>query len=141
MDGASIALGVDGTVTNTLTAYQLAPGTTTRVAQLATATADAAGVAQFDLMERIYGHDGGPEFWWWWFDVPLAVTFEAGNRYELVFSDFTLTSGTPVYPNNWIYGHALYDDEGRAYGQPYNVCDLLTVVDGSLRGSVPPSFP
>lgn len=96
------------------------------------------------LFSRVYGINpwkaGGPTYWW--FDTPLTARFSAGKRYELVFSNFTVVSGTTWNGPNWLYAHPLYDPaEGRGYGRPYNVCDLLTVVDGSLRGSGAAALP
>jgi hypothetical protein len=142
MSMGSIAMGVVGNAATSLTAYELAPGTTTRVGMLARSAVNVAGVAPFNLYNRIYGVQVNTKairdrYTWYWFDVPLTLTFVAGKRYELVFSDFALTGGVPVMDaSNWLYVQLLYDfAENRAYGQPYDVCGLMRVVDGSLRGT------
>jgi hypothetical protein len=141
MSMGSIAMGVVGNAVTSLTAYQLEPGTTTRLGMLARSAVNVAGVAPFNLYNRAYGVKVNDkvirDLWtWFWFDVPLALTFVAGTRYELVFSDFALSGGGLVSGGGWLYGHPLYDlAESRAYGQPYDVCGLMRVVDGSLRGT------
>lgn len=137
MNSASMPFGVNGSVFVVVAIYELDPGTTTRNALVALTTATSTGVQPFNINNRIYGSNErittNNEFRW--FDYPLFAELQDGKRYELVFSDFAIISGFPFRSNNWIYAHPLFDSEGRAFGQPYDACNLMLVVDGSLRGS------
>jgi len=78
-------------------------------------------------------------FDWLWFDIPLAFSFAVGNRYQLVFpfSEYVLISGVFTRDqNDWlmIVPH-FFDNEKRALSDPYPVQGVLTVLDGTLRGS------
>jgi hypothetical protein len=132
---ASICYGVDGSVEQTFSVYELEPGTTNRTALLAQRTSVARGVLAFDIFQRIDGSTRPDDPLYFWFDVPKSFRFVDDVRYEVVFSNPRIVSGVETYPGNWQYGQPLYDNEGRAYGRPYDVCRLMHVVDGTSRGT------
>lgn len=142
IDTTSIGLGIDGTATVSATIYEVQSGTLERIDQLASSVTTAVGVHPFLLNDR-FGQGGDPPYFW--FDVPLAWSLEVGTRYELIFSAFAFVAGTFTHdPNNWIFGAPLVDHEFGIVNSPYDVLNLATVVDGSLRGSratlVPPAL-
>ncbi len=80
-----------------------------------------------------------------YFDLPIAFTFEAGKRYEVVFPHFSFVSGTVIDPNNWAFLGLLYNHTDPSWADvpqgPFTVDPYLTVIDGSLRGSTYTGIP
>lgn len=137
---ASVAIGVRGNVRFTTSLCRLDAKDLSRISQVLTVTQNVPGGPSFSLYDRIYGvftQDANilRTHTWYWFDVPLESHLVPNELYELIFSDFVVTSGMAVYENNWLYSHPLFDLEDRAYGRPYEVEGLIRVTDGSMRGT------
>lgn len=133
ISAASVALGVDGVVRSTVQISRFGIGGAIHDARAV--TADVRGIDPF--LPRVEA-GLGPLLPYYWFDIPIEYSFVAGQTYQLAFPfwDYEIVSGVPSDSGNWLFIQPrFFDVEGRAPTDPYSVDQVLTVVDGTLKGT------